>query len=371
MTSEVRFVYATSIRTKKGHGFMNLENSQNYYGKVLAQSADLRTDACCTTERPAPDILSALANVHADVKARYYGCGLVTPQAMEGCNVLDLGSGSGQDVYLLAQLVGPNGSVTGVDATPEQLAVAREHQDWHAERFGYANTHFVEGDIEKLDELGLEEASFDVIVSNCVINLVADKESVFRAAHKLLKPGGELYFSDVYADRRVPAHLLDDPVLHGECLSGALYWGDFERLAKAAGFADPRLVTDRPLGINDAEVSRKLAGISFVSATYRLFKMAELEPQCEDYGQAVRYKGSVGGSEQAFHLDAHHVIEAGRIFPVCGNSWLMLAETRFAPHFDFIGDFSRHYGVFPGCGTAVPFGQSDAVSAQSSAAACC
>ena len=348
---------------------MNLQNSQDYYGKVLGGSQDLRTDACCTFEMPSQAVMAALRNVHEDVKARYYGCGLVVPQALEGCRVLDLGSGSGQDAYLLAQLVGPNGHVTGVDATPEQLAVAREHLDWHAERFGYANVDFVEGDIEKLDALRLEPESFDVIVSNCVINLVADKEAVFRAAHRLLKPGGEVYFSDVYSNRRVPQHLLDDPVLHGECLSGALYWGDFDRIAKAAGFADPRLVTDRPLGINDREVQAKLDGIDFVSATYRLFKLDGLEPQCEDYGQAVRYIGTVPGEERVFTLDAHHAIEAGRIFPVCGNSWLMLAETRFAGHFEFIGDFERHYGVFPGCGTDSPFGLSTGEVA--SGAACC
>ncbi|RJY10269.1 methyltransferase domain-containing protein [Aurantiacibacter aquimixticola] len=352
---------------------MNLENSQDYYGKVLASSADLRTDACTTFAMPSADIIAALKNVHEDVKARYYGCGLVTPQALAGCHVLDLGSGSGQDVYLLAQLVGAEGSVTGVDATPEQLAVAREHQDWHAERFGYSNTRFLEGDIEKLGDLDLEPESFDVIVSNCVINLVADKEAVFRAAHRLLKPGGELYFSDVYSDRRVPEHLLSDPVLHGECLSGALYWGDFDRLAKAAGFADPRLVTDRPLGINDREVKAKLDGIEFVSATYRLFKLDGLEPQCEDYGQAVRYKGSVPGESRVFALDAHHMIEAGRTFPICGNSYRMLAETRFAKHFDFIGDFSKHYGVFPGCGTDAPFGHSDETpsTAPATGSACC
>lgn len=337
---------------------MNLQNSQDYYGKVLGGSDDLRTDACCTFEMPSSSVMHALKNVHEDVKARYYGCGLVVPQALEGCRVLDLGSGSGQDAYLLAQLVGPNGHVTGVDATPEQLAVANEHKQWHADKFGYANVDFVEGDIEKLDQLGLEPESFDIIVSNCVINLVADKPAVFAAAHKLLKPGGELYFSDVYADRRVPQHLLDDPMLHGECLSGALYWGDFDAIAKAAGFADPRLVTDRPLGINDKEAAAKLAGINFVSATYRLFKLAALETQCEDYGQAVRYKGTVPEHAKLFELDAHHSIEAGRTFNVCGNSWMMLADTRFAEHFEFIGDFSRHYGVFPGCGTAVPFGQS-------------
>lgn len=350
---------------------MNLQNAQDYYGKVLASSADLITDACCTAEAPPPDVLAALANVHPEVKARYYGCGLVVPQDMAGCHVLDLGSGSGQDAYLLAQMVGPTGSVTGVDATPQQLAVAREHLDWHADRFGYANVRFVEGDIERLDALDLAPESFDVIVSNCVINLVADKLAVFRAAHRLLKPGGELYFSDVYADRRVPAHLLADPVLHGECLSGALYWGDFEKLAREAGFADPRLVTDRPLGINDAAVADKLAGISFVSATYRLFKLAALEPQCEDYGQAVVYQGTVPGSERVFHLDAHHAIEKGRIFPICGNSWAMLADTRFAPHFDFIGDFSTHFGVFPGCGSDSPFGQGGSQPATATSASCC
>ena len=352
---------------------MNLENSRDYYGKVLGGSADLRTDACCTAEAPAPHIRTALAAVHPEVKARYYGCGLVVPEAIEGAHILDLGSGSGQDAYILAQLVGEKGSVTGVDATPEQLAVANEHVEWHRERFGYAesNVRFVEGDIEKLDQLGLEEGSFDVIVSNCVINLVADKAAVFAAAHKLLKPGGQLYFSDVYADRRVPAHLLNDPVLHGECLSGALYWGDFDRLAKEAGFADPRLVTDRPLGINDAEAAAKLEGIAFHSATFRLFKLEGLEPQCEDYGQAVRYKGTIGGAERAFDLDGHHHIEAGRMFAVCGNTWKMLAETRLAEHFEFFGDFSRHFGVFPGCGTNSPFAGAADVTVSAASSGCC
>ncbi len=227
---------------------MNLENSQDYYGKVLAGSSDLKTDACCTMEAPPPEILSALRNVHEEVKARYYGCGLVAPQAIAGCHVLDLGSGSGQDAYILAQLVGSEGSVTGVDATPEQLAVARGHEDWHRQRFGYdkSNVRFLEGDIEKLGDLDLPEGHFDVIVSNCVINLVADKRAVFEAAHRLLKPGGELYFSDVYSERRVPKNLRDDPVLHGECLSGALYWGDF--LAYRLPFGDVSSVQARLAG---------------------------------------------------------------------------------------------------------------------------
>ncbi len=348
---------------------MKIENSRKYYGEVLQGSGDLLTDACTMADTPPLHVRRALANVHDAVKARYYGCGLVAPSAIAGARVLDLGSGSGQDAYVLAQLVGESGEVVGVDTTPEQLDVARAHAEWHRERFGYArsNVRFIEGDIEKLDTLDLEPASFDVIVSNCVINLVADKAAVFAAAHRLLKPGGEMYFSDVYSDRRVPGHLLSDPVLHGECLSGALYWGDFRRMAKAAGFDDPRLVKDRPLGIGDPDIAGKLDGIRFFSATYRLFKLEGLEPECEDYGQAVVYRGDIAGEERVFTLDKHHRIEAGRVFLLCGNSWKMLSETRFAPHFDFIGDFSRHYGVFAGCGGGLPFDDTQAPQT----AACC
>jgi len=351
---------------------MNTENSRDYYGQVLGGSADLKTDACCTMEAPPAAIMTALMNVHDNVRARYYGCGLPVPQMIEGAAILDLGSGSGQDAYILSQLVGENGSVIGVDTTPEQLAVANEHLDWHRDKFGYAqsNVQFVEGDIERLDMIGLPEGHFDVIVSNCVINLVADKAAVFAAAHQLLKQGGELYFSDIYAERRVPADLRDDPVLHGECLSGALYWGDFLQLVKEAGFADPRLVTSRPLGIGDLAISAKLDGIAFHSATYRLFKLDGLEPECEDYGQAVRYKGTVPGAERIFELDAHHAIEAGRMFAVCGNSWKMIADTRFAEHFDLFGDFSHHYGVFPGCGTDSPFAGAAADGAANEAGCC-
>lgn len=344
---------------------MNIENSRTYYGQTLTSSADLRTDACCTTEAPSASIRVALANVHEEGRSRYYGCGLVVPDAIGRLSILDLGCGSGQDAYLLAQLVGGEGRVVGVDTTPEQLAVASRHLEWHRERFGYdqSNVRFMEGDIEELDGLDLEPESFDVIVSNCVINLVADKAAVFRSAHRLLKPGGEIYFSDVYADRRVPEELLTDPVLHGECLSGALYWEDFVNISKQAGFGDPRLVTDRKLGIEDKDVATKLRGIEFFSATYRLFKLDALERQCEDHGQAVRYRGSIPGAEAAFTLDKNHIMETGRIFPVCGNTWRMLAETRFAEHFDFFGDFSCHYGVFPGCGTLMPFATNGAADA--------
>lgn len=336
---------------------MNLENSRDYYGRVLEGTADLRTSACCTGDAPDPVLRAAIANVHEEVRGRYYGCGLVAPELIEGARVLDLGSGAGQDAYVLSQLVGERGRVVGVDATEAQLEVARRHLDWHRARFGHArsNVAFVEGDIERLGALGLE-GPFDVIVSNCVINLVADKRAVFRAAHALLAPGGEMHFADIYADRRIPAGLRDDPVLHGECLSGALYWGDFLAAAKDAGFADPRLLSDRPIEIGDASIADRLGETRFFSATWRLFRIDGLEPACEDYGQAVRYRGTIPGSPNAYRLDGHHRIETGRVFAVCGNTWRMLAETRLAPHFDFLDGAGRHLGIFEGCGTAMPFG---------------
>ena len=125
---------------------------------------------------------------------------------------------------------------------------------------------------------------------------------------------------------------------------------------------------DRPIVVTDPVLAALTQGIGFYSATYRLFKLEGLEPDCEDYGQAVIYRGGISdGHEQRFTLDKHHVIEAGRVFPVCGNTWRMLHDTRFAAYFDFIGDFSRHYGLFAGCGGGLLFDHEAADTAK----ACC
>jgi arsenite methyltransferase len=343
-----------------------LDIVQKYYGHTLQHSGDLKTSACCDISQVPEWLKPLLARIHPEVLSRYYGCGLVCPPLLEGCRVLDLGCGSGRDVYALAQLVGPAGEVIGVDMTEEQLAVAQRHHPFHRDAFGFDNVRFLHGYIERLDELDLDAGSFDVIVSNCVVNLSPDKDAVLRGVHRLLKTGGEFYFSDVYADRRVPAEVRNDPVLYGECLGGALYWNDFLRLAQRHGFADPRLTDDRPLAITDPALAARTGATRFFSATYRLFKLDGLESACEDYGQAVIYRGSIPGYPYRFSLDKHHAIETGKVFPMCGNTWRMLQDTRFAVHFDFIGDFSRHYGLFAGCGGALPFDEG-----AGNAGACC
>ncbi len=337
---------------------------KDYYGKELQSSADLKTDACCTVDSVPPHLKPIMAKIHPEVSGKYYGCGLVAPDLLEGLRILDLGSGSGQDCYVLSAMVGEQGEVVGVDMTDEQLAVANRHIDFHRQAFEFSrpNVRFIKGYIEKLDELGLEDNSFDVIVSNCVINLSPDKRAVLEQAHRLLKPGGELYFSDVYADRRVPPSLSQDAVLYGECLAGALYWNDFVQLAKAAGFADPRLMEDRPLAVNSDDIRSKIGDMQFYSATYRLFKLDQLELACEDYGQSVTYLGTIPNASELFMLDKHHIIETGKPFPVCGNSYRMLNETRFKNHFEFFGNFENHTGIFKGCGTDLPFANDKKIS---------
>lgn len=353
-----------------------------YYGETLQTSEDLKTNACCTSGAPPDHIQQAIANIHPDVVAKYYGCGLCLPQYdLKGMKVLDLGCGAGRDVYIASQLVGEEGTVVGVDMTMEQLQVAQSTQDYHKDKFGYSNTEFYQGTLENLQDIEeLEEGTFDVIISNCVINLCTDKQAVLSHCLKLLKPGGELYFSDVYASRRVPQTLQDDPVLWGECLSGALYWNDFENLARRVGFHDPRLVEDAPITISNAGVQRCIseagqADLEFYSATYRLWNLdsTKLEPHCEDYGQAVAYKGTLPRYPSGWTLDKHHYFEKGRLLLVCGNTWNMLHETCLKDHFEFVGNFDTHYGIFDGCGTSLPYdaADTDGGKSASSKGGCC
>jgi len=232
--------------------------------------------------------------------------------------------------------------------TEEQLDVAQRYEVEQARRFGFdrPNTSFRVGTIEDLAAAGVEDESVDVVISNCVINLAADKRAVFEEVFRVLKPGGELYFSDVFADRRIPAAVADDPVLYGECLGGALYAEDFRRMMQAVGCADHRVVSQRPIAVDDAALAAKVGNIGFSSVTVRAFKLASLEDRCEDYGQVAYYEGTIPEHPHAFALDDHHVLETGRPMLVCGNSAAMVEETRYGRHFRVVGDRSVHYGLF-------------------------
>jgi ubiquinone/menaquinone biosynthesis C-methylase UbiE len=331
---------------------ITLEQVKNYYGEVLKQKEDLQTNACCDIDAMPRHLAEIIAQIDDEILEKFYGCGSPIPPAVEGCTVLDLGCGSGRDCYVISKLVGPSGRVIGVDMTDGQLAVARKHIDGQMQKFGFAqpNIEFKQGYIEDLAAAGIADNSVDVVVSNCVINLSPDKQRVFSEIFRVLKPGGELFFSDVFTDRRVPTHLQNDEVLRGECLGGALYIEDFRRMLRDLGCLDYRVLTSRRLTLESPEVEAKTGNIQFHSMTVRAFKLPDsIEDICEDYGQVATYQGGIANSEHAFTLDDHHVFEKGRPMLVCGNTAAMVQETRFGKYFQVSGDRSTHFGAFP-CG---------------------
>ncbi|MDR3437140.1 methyltransferase domain-containing protein [Telmatospirillum sp.] len=326
----------------------NLAEIQDYYGNILRTSKDLQTNTCCCTESIPSHYRYVLDNIDNKILEKFYGCGSPIPPALDGCTILDLGCGSGRDVYLTSSLVGPSGFVIGVDMTDEQLAVARAHQQSQAKRFGFSksNVDFRRGYIEDLVALDVADNSVDVVISNCVINLSPAKDRVFSEIFRVLKPGGELFFSDVFASRRMPSALREDSLLVGECLGGAMYIEDFRRMLRGVGCPDYRVMTKRRITIDNPIVEAKVGATTFWSMKIRAFKIASLEDLCEDYGQVATYLGTIPDHPHQFPLDDHHTFIAGKPMLVCGNTASMVGETRFARHFRVNGDRSIHFGAF-------------------------
>ncbi|MCB0328055.1 MAG: methyltransferase domain-containing protein [Bdellovibrionales bacterium] len=319
-----------------------------YYSETLKSYEDLKTNACCAATEPPAHLKPILAKIHTEVHMKFYGCGSPIPEALEGLRVLDLGCGTGRDCVVIAKLVGDTGQVVGVDMTDEQLEIANRWLPYHEEKLEIKPgvLSFVKGHMEDLAAIGLEDNSFDLVISNCVLNLSADKDKLFSEIFRVLKPGGELFFSDVFADRRIPSHLANDPVLLGECLGGAMYTEDFRRMMIANGCPDYRTVSTTPLAIEDGEIFNKIGMVQFTSDTVRVFKIASLEDRCEDFGQIATYKTPMLGHPHAFELDDHHYFELGKPMRVCGNSAAMLSETRYKKYFEVLGDKSTHFGLF-------------------------
>jgi arsenite methyltransferase len=200
------------------------------------------------------------AQVPAEAMLASLGCGNPTALAQleEGQTVLDLGSGGGIDVLLSARRVGPTGKAYGLDMTDEMLELARSNQA----RAGATNVEFLKGDIESIP---LPDASVDVIISNCVINLAADKSRVLREAFRVLRPGGRLAVSDIVARREVPEALRRSMELWVGCVSGALHEAEYERLLAEAGFTDVSLEPTRVYRSEDARHFLESAALATTS----------------------------------------------------------------------------------------------------------
>lgn len=326
---------------------------KDYYGKTISARTDLKTSACCDLSSTPLYIRKINSLLAPEIIDKFYGCGSPIPLELKGRKILDLGCGTGRDSYILSYLAGEQGLVVGIDMTDEQLEVANRYIPIQMERFGFKkqNIKFIKGYIEDLKASGLDGDTFDTVVSNCVVNLSPRKDLILSEVYRVLKNGGEFFFSDVYADRRLPGWAKEDPILVGECLGGALYWKDFERLAARIGFPDCRVYLKRNIDLTNVDVKEKIGFANFASITYRLFKLEGLEDACEDYGQIATYKGGIDNARHEFKLDDHHVFLKGKPELVCGNTALMLQKTRFGKYFDIKGDTKIHYGLFPGCGS--------------------
>jgi len=168
------------------------------------------------------------------------GCGNPTAMASlrAGEVVLDLGCGGGFDCFLAANAVGPSGTVIGVDMTPEMIATAR----WNAQQGGYSNVEFRLGEIEHLP---VADSSVDVVISNCVINLVPDKRRAFAEAYRVLRPGGRLYVSDIVLEDELPAELRDNAAAYVNCVAGAVRRDEYLNAVRSAGFQQIEVVSER------------------------------------------------------------------------------------------------------------------------------
>src|SRR5437660_500322 len=218
--------------------------------------------ACCGPSCCADPITSNLyerdqvAELPAEALQASLGCGNPTALAQlnPGETVLDLGSGGGIDVLLSARRVGPAGKAYGVDMTDEMLALARENQ----RKAGVENVEFLKGDIERIP---LPGASVDVIISNCVINLAADKRNVLAEAFRVLKPGGRFAVSDVVVRGELPPPVRRSMELWVGCVAGALEETEYQRLLQEAGFEEIGVEPTRIYEFDDARAVLTSAGL--------------------------------------------------------------------------------------------------------------
>jgi SAM-dependent methyltransferase len=225
------------------------------YGKAAMRVVEGQTNSCCggSAAGSADPITSGLyseaetCGLPGEAVLASLGCGNPTALAQlnEGETVLDLGSGGGIDVLLSARRVGPSGKAYGLDMTDEMLALARANQ----ERAGVENAEFLTGDIEQIP---LPDASVDVIISNCVINLSADKRKVIRESFRVLRPGGRFAVSDVVVRGAVPAPVRRSLELWVGCIAGALEESEFIALLEDAGFVDVSIEPTRIYQFEDA-----------------------------------------------------------------------------------------------------------------------
>ena len=319
---------------------------------------------CCPVEYNAK-YLEVLPDELLD---RDYGCGDPSEYLQSGETVLDLGSGAGKICYIASQVVGPQGTVIGVDANREMLALARRHQQEVGERIGHQNIRFLRGRIQDLgldldkfeaylvrfpvestedwlraeaeaDRLRVAEpliasGSVDVVVSNCVLNLVRteDRRHLFDEIYRVLRRGGRAVISDIVSDEPVPGALRKDPELWSGCISGAFVEHELLKAFEDSTFYGLRILS------RQAEPWSVVEGIEFRSVTVEAFKGKE--GPCLDCNQAVVYSGPW----RSVTDDDGHVLHRGRRSAVCEKTFQIYTRP---PYADQILPVPPHTAVSP------------------------
>lgn len=343
--------------TASGNGQLKKKRAGRTAGKAVpvergvldryAAGAEAREAALCCPVIYDPRYLKVIPE---EIIAKDYGCGDPSRYLKEGDVVLDLGSGGGKICYIASQIVGPKGRVIGVDFNPPMLALARKYQREVGDRIGWHNVEFRWGKIQDLktdlalleDDLSrrpirsvqdyfdqeseadqrraraplVADNSIDVIVSNCVLNLVRpqDKRQLFQEMHRVLKKGGRVAISDIVSDEPVPLHLQQDPELWSGCISGAMQEQAFLQAFADAGFYG--IAVDK----FDDQPWQTVEGIEFRSVTVTAYKGKE--GPCFERKQAAIYKGPWKQVED----DDHHILPRGVRVAVCDKTYQIFSQ---------------------------------------------
>ena len=222
------------------------------YSEIASQSRQENNSSCCGATSSCKEVYSIMSDEYKNIEGYNpdadlgLGCGLPTEFAKikSGDTVVDLGSGAGNDVFIARRIVGDHGRVVGIDITEKMIALAKSN----AAKLGYKNVEFRLGDI---DSMPLFSNKADVIVSNCVLNLVPNKYKVFSEIFRVLKPGGHFSISDIVIEGEIPAKWKEIAELYAGCVSGAIQKSEYLDIIKGAGFTNITIQKDKTIVIPD------------------------------------------------------------------------------------------------------------------------